>query len=164
MDMTTPINRHPAGTSEGGRFATGRRDEQQAASLVDDPAAERERKVDRAAKLRGHAFMPPKSVLKAIPKLYGTENQKTSDVTAHIHYFAGRCNWYITEYDPETGEAFGVADLGHGPELGYISLPEMESTIAETSQGLPIVIERDCYWSKQRLGEIPSIADKYGDD
>lgn len=162
--MSTPINRRPPGTSAGGQFAPGRRDEQQAASLAEDTAAARERKKARAEKLRGHAFMPPKSVLKAIPRIHGTENQKTSDVTAHIHYFAGRCNWYITEYDPETGEAFGVADLGYGPELGYMSLTEMEGTIAETGQGLPIVIERDCYWSKQRLGEIPPLADTYGDD
>ena len=34
--------------------------------------------------------------------------------------------WLISEYDPETDTAFGLADLGLGfPELGYIYMPEI---------------------------------------
>jgi hypothetical protein len=46
----------------------------------------------------------------------------------HLHnYSIGNCNWYITEKDSEKEQvqAFGLADLGYGPEYGYISIEEL---------------------------------------
>ncbi|MCC8978890.1 DUF2958 domain-containing protein [Bradyrhizobium acaciae] len=41
----------------------------------------------------------------------------------------GAATWLLTELDPENPDiAFGLCDLGMGcPELGYVSLEEMES-------------------------------------
>jgi hypothetical protein len=43
----------------------------------------------------------------------------------HLHYFAGGCDWWIIEYDPATGDAFGYAWLGNTcAEWGHLDLPE----------------------------------------
>ena len=51
------------------------------------------------------------------------------------------CTWLLTEIDPDdTDCAFGLCDLGLGfPELGYVSLGELQSVRGKL--GLPI--ERD---------------------
>ena len=51
----------------------------------------------------------------------------------------GLGTWYVSEYDPETKIAFGVADLGF-PEMGSFSLWELEE-IKNSITGLGI--ERD---------------------
>lgn len=55
------------------------------------------------------------------------QDGKGDQATAFLHYFRGGCDWYITEKDRagEQLQAFGQADLGYGPELGYISLVEL---------------------------------------
>lgn len=67
--------------------------------------------------------------------------------------------WLISEYDEETGQMFGLCDLGH-PELGYVNLKEIEEV--ELPWGLKI--ERDMhfepdmtlmeYYEKSRNGGI----------
>jgi hypothetical protein len=44
----------------------------------------------------------------------------------------GNATWLLTEIDPDDGDrAFGLCDLGLGePELGYVSLAELESVRA----------------------------------
>ena len=44
-----------------------------------------------------------------------------------LYYFIGNCNWYIIEKDSEEEQlqVFGIADLGYGPEYGYISIEEL---------------------------------------
>ena len=48
-------------------------------------------------------------VAKAIPALCAQE--EAEDPTVHLHLFGcvSGWDWYITEYDPATGEAFGRA-------------------------------------------------------
>lgn len=62
-------------------------------------------------------------IISTMPKTYETDGQGKTAV-AHLHYFIGGCDWYITERDMEREQlqAFGLANLGHGGELGYISL------------------------------------------
>ena len=52
--------------------------------------------------------------------------------------------WLLTEIDPDDHDhAFGLCDLGHGfPELGYVSLAELESVRGRL--GLPV--ERDLHF------------------
>ena len=55
---------------------------------------------------------------------------------AHLHYFTSGCDWYITERDSDPDgegqiQAFGSANLGYGPELGYISIKELLENGAE---------------------------------
>ena len=49
----------------------------------------------------------------------------------------------MTEYDPETGTAFGLCDLGY-PELGYFTIGELEANR----------IERDLHFTPQSLHAI----------
>jgi len=65
----------------------------------------------------------------AMPKTYETDAQGRAAV-AHLHYFIGGCDWWIVEKDADPDhagqvQAFGIADLGMGAELGYISIPEL---------------------------------------
>jgi len=93
---------------------------------------------------RGHAFYPPADL--GVPELYGTEDQPTGDKTIYVHYFAGGCDWWIAEYDPATGEAFGYACLGRpaDAEWGYVDLRELERVCL--AHGL-VVVERDLCWT-----------------
>jgi hypothetical protein len=59
------------------------------------------------------------------------------DPIIHLHYFRGPADVWILERDVGDGkasrglgaqhQAFGYVDLGYGPELGYVSLPEIFS-------------------------------------
>jgi hypothetical protein len=61
-----------------------------------------------------------------MPKTY-EQDGKGDQAIAYLHYFRGSGDWYITEKDMEDGvtQAFGLADLGQGGELGYISITEL---------------------------------------
>jgi len=64
-----------------------------------------------------------------MPKTYGTDGIK--DKTVYLHYFYGNLDWYIVEKDMSANEDghlqdFGYADMGHGAELGYISIDEVK--------------------------------------
>jgi len=54
----------------------------------------------------------------------------TADKVIHLHYFVRGCDWWICEYDPATGTAFGYARL-HGDHTnaasGYVNLPQLEA-------------------------------------
>jgi hypothetical protein len=71
-------------------------------------------------------------VTTTMPKVY-EQDGKGDNALAHLHYFTGGCDWYITERDTshEQHQAFGLADLGYGPELGYISITELIEAGAE---------------------------------
>ena len=98
---------------------------------------------------RGHAFLPPKADLAKVPALY-EQDGKGKDAIVHIHYFVGSADWYITEINPETYEAFGWAEiLPGGGELGYIDLGELEAVKAHGF----MVVERDKHWRKKSLRE-----------
>jgi len=82
-------------------------------------------------------------IVEGLPKTYETEEQQEKIV--RLHYFKGGCDWYIIEKDmeKEQHQAFGSADLGYGPELGYISIVEL----------LENGVELDLYWTPKRLSE-----------
>lgn len=67
---------------------------------------------------------------------------KTVDHIPVVKLFfpAGRGTWLLSELDPETNIAFGLADLGE-PEMGYVDLTELEAVVV---RGLKV--ERDIYW------------------
>lgn len=81
----------------------------------------------------------PKGVAATVPPLYATENE--ADPIARVKLFSsvsGR-TWYVTEYDPATGEAFGFVQ-GFADEWGYFSISEMEALNRSRSFN---VVERD---------------------
>jgi hypothetical protein len=95
----------------------------------------------------------PKSLAKNIPLLGETEGQGRNAIV-HVKLFTPDANftWYITEHNPETGECFGLV-VGMETELGYISLPELESV--KGPMGLPI--ERDLHFDPQPLCEVSGL-------
>lgn len=76
------------------------------------------------------------ALIAAMPKTY-EQDGKDGEALVTLHYFTGGCDWWITEKDKGTPEepgqhqAFGLADLGHGAELGYISIAELLANGAE---------------------------------
>ena len=56
--------------------------------------------------------------------------------------------WFISEYNPETREAFGLVD-GHEAELGYFDMAELVAI--RGAYGLPL--ERDLHWTPRPLEE-----------
>jgi hypothetical protein len=98
---------------------------------------------------RGHAFYPPGP----LPALYSTERTRARDKEIHAHYFAGSCDWWLAEYDPDEGLAFGYACLGdpQNAEWGYVHLPELE---AVNVRGGLVVVERDLDWQPTRFADV----------
>lgn len=85
-----------------------------------------------------------------MPKTYEQDGLGNQAV-AHLHYFRGGMDWYITEKDMGDGDgageqiqAFGLVNLGYGPELGYISITEL----------LMEGVEFDLYWEPKTLAEL----------
>jgi hypothetical protein len=78
------------------------------------------------------------------------EQSESDDPIAYLHYFLGNMDWYITEKDvgdveePGQHQAFGLANLGYGGELGYISIVEL----------LENNIELDYHFTPKKLSEI----------
>ena len=92
------------------------------------------------------------NLIEAMPETY-EQDGKGDQAQIFLHYFIGGCDWYITEKDvsADDGEGligqfqtFGVANLGHGPEMGYISLPEIMAAGAEL----------DLHWKICTIAEI----------
>lgn len=71
----------------------------------------------------------------------------------------GTGTWLLTELDPENPDiAFGLCDLGY-PELGSVSITELESVRGPLGLG----IERDLHWTAtKRLSAYTEEARKFG--
>jgi hypothetical protein len=92
-----------------------------------------------------------KTVEKSLPPLYSQEDNSDPQVVLHFFNPMGQGDWWITEGSRE-GEDFiffGLCDLGY-PELGYVSLNELESVRLPFGLG----IERDLYWRIKPLSEV----------
>jgi hypothetical protein len=68
-------------------------------------------------------------IVTRMPKTYDT-NGRGDNAVAYLHYFSSSCDWFITEKDEDSDgegqiQAYGLADLGYGGELGYISIAEL---------------------------------------
>lgn len=87
------------------------------------------------------------ATINTMPKTYEQDGLGDKAV-AHLHYFRGDQDFYITEKDAEDEQlqAFGLADLGYGAELGYISIIELTEND----------VELDFYFSPKTLKEIKS--------
>ncbi len=85
------------------------------------------------------------NTIQNMPQTYGQDGMGDKAV-AYLHYFMGGSDWYITEkdMDDEQLQAFGLADLGHGGELGYISIQEL----------IDSGVELDFHWSPKTIGEV----------
>ncbi len=94
------------------------------------------------------------SFIKKMPKTYD-QDSLGDKAKAYLHYFKGNMDWHITERDMEDDQfqAFGMANLGHGGELGYISIDEL----------IKNNIEIDLYWTPKTIRVIKGGKDDDGD-
>ena len=103
---------------------------------------------------RGHQLMT-RELADAIPALGANSNvADCDDILAPAKLFSpyNGWTWHITEWDPETGQCFGLVD-GFEKEIGYFDLTELAETTV--FGGVPAV-ERDLYWQPRTLGQIKS--------
>ena len=79
-----------------------------------------------------------------MPKTY-EQDGKGAEAVAHLHYFKGSRDWYVTERDMGNAQhqAFGLV-FGHDAEMGYISIAEI------TQAG----VEIDLHFEPRTLKEI----------
>jgi Protein of unknown function (DUF2958) len=87
-----------------------------------------------------------------LPPLYSQEDLG-EDAIVHVHFFnpCGTGDWWITEGSREGDDfiMFGLCDLGF-PELGYVSLNELESVRGPLGLG----IERDLHWRPKTMRDV----------
>lgn len=64
--------------------------------------------------------------VETMPKVYEQDGLGDQAIV-YLHYFKSGCDWHITERDTTQvqRQAFGLANLGYGAELGYISIAEI---------------------------------------
>ena len=97
-----------------------------------------------------------KELIEKIPPLYNQDGKGVNAI-AYIKLFTPDSNftWYITEFDPETKNCFGLVD-GFEKELGYFSLTEIE----EIKGPLGLEVERDVSFHQTKL---KNLGFNYGD-
>src|SRR5258707_866558 len=104
---------------------------------------------------RGHAFLPPKTVLAKIPALYETENIKSPDKMVWIHYFTSNADWYLCEVGENEGQLLGYNYCrpanNPGGSWGYADLAELEELSVLNGR---VIVERDKWWTPCKFSEI----------
>ncbi|PJD95892.1 MAG: hypothetical protein CK426_09125, partial [Legionella sp.] len=93
------------------------------------------------------------SLISEMPVTY-QQDGKGKDSVAHLHYFVGGCDWYITEKDMEGGvtQAYGYAVLNGDLEMaefGYINISEL----------LELGVELDLYFEPCTINAIVNKAE-----
>ncbi len=92
-------------------------------------------------------------VAETIPALYAQEGADDPVVYLHLFSCVSGWDWFITEYDPEDGEAFGLV-RGFATEWGYVYIPELEGV--NSAKGFNVV-ERDEHFSPVRVSELEGV-------
>ncbi|RHD55617.1 DUF2958 domain-containing protein [Collinsella intestinalis] len=91
----------------------------------------------------------PKELAAAVPPLYATEDEAEPIARVKLFSCFNGWTWLVTEYDPESGEAYGLVK-GFEEEWGYFSIREMEEV--NRSKGFN-VIERDFCFEPKPVSE-----------
>ncbi len=99
---------------------------------------------------------PTKKQLEKIPALYFNEDNKikTKDQKIHMHFFIGGCDWWVSEYDPETKNMFGFCCLNDtmNAEWGYVSLNELKDVKIGFME-----VDKDKHWTVRPASEVKEI-------
>lgn len=95
-----------------------------------------------------------KALVKKIPPLYSTENEKDPMVWCKFFTTWSNWTWYVTEFDGED-TFFGWVD-GLEAELGYFSLSELKSITGP----LGLRVERDLHFTPCRLSQVQNRPDR----
>lgn len=100
------------------------------------------------------AIPTPAQLAKKIPGLYSDEKTPFAEKKIKAHFFGGRSDWFVTEYDPEEDLAFGFCNpMGdmQMAEWGYVSIAELRDVrIAGWLR-----IEYDRHWTVKPAKEFP---------
>ena len=90
---------------------------------------------------------------KLVPPIYGQDGKRMNAV-AYFHYFAGGSDWYITEYNKDTNEAYGYVILNGDTqmsEFGYIDIAGLTGKMNVNIFKQPNI---DQYFKPQTLNQI----------
>ena len=104
---------------------------------------------------------PSKAELSKVPKLYETENIKSSDKLIFFHFFISGTDWYIAEYESKDDLFFGFTILNNdyqNAEWGYFSLDELHDVRV---RGV-LEVDRDLCWVPKKTRDIDKIRSGFG--
>ena len=59
-------------------------------------------------------------------QLVANFKDKNEDNAPVVKFFGGSATWLFNEYNPDNECFFGLCDLGHGAELGYVDSQELK--------------------------------------
>ena len=129
IGMTSFNDQHPRSTA--GRFADKSGSGPEATLPL--PVGQHFPETQRDA--RGHDFYP--ADFGDWPELYAHEDTPMAELPLYAHYLTGDTHFYVSEVDPDTGEAFVYTDYGHGIDggFGYLPITEMEALIVTSGHG-----------------------------
>jgi hypothetical protein len=103
---------------------------------------------------------PTDAELSKLPASYSTEHVPLKEKVIHMHFFIGGCDWYATEYDPESQTFFGFAILNGDYEMaewGYFSLEELASIRVKWLE-----VDRDLHFPPTKAIDIENIRKAQG--
>lgn len=124
-----------------------------ARSLLLTPRWQAKRRLPYPERRGGMQKLMTGEIAKGLPRLY--EQDGAEDPMVYVHYFScvSGWDWWLTEYDPATGEAFGLV-RGFATERGYFSVAEMEGL--NRSRGFAVVERDECFESIPMSGVADS--------
>lgn len=113
-------------------------DELLSKNLYEEKKIESKSEIEEAKALQYYSKDNPENlmtdeILERVPELYAQEDVALADKEVHAAYiipFRSNWTWYMTEYDRESGDAFGLV-LGIEPEWGYFNLEELKELNAQ---------------------------------
>jgi hypothetical protein len=93
----------------------------------------------------------PKSLLKDVPPLYGTESVPLAEKVVRLKLFIPWSSWtfYVVECDPDGVTAWGVV-RGFCDEIGYFNVPELAAVRGPGG----LTAERDLHFAPCTLAEL----------
>lgn len=119
---------------------------------IDQPAAPRRApRLETLRARRGHKFYT--AAMDKWPAIGTHAETPLAEIPIVGHYFSPNADWYVAEYDAESGNAWGYVRFAHmpdGAEWGQFHLPELE----QIHPSPLYIVERDLYWDKAPAGEV----------
>ena len=105
---------------------------------LEEKKIESKAEIEEAKETQYYSKDDPKNLmtdemLERVPELYAQEDVSLADKQVHAAYiipFRSNWTWYMTEYDRESKDAFGLV-LGIQPEWGYFNLDELKELNAQ---------------------------------
>lgn len=102
--------------------------------------------INKGGKMKKQKLLLNGQYKKLVENYKAQDGTKTFKAVVKLFNPTGIGTWYLTELNPETNVAFGLADV-HEKELGYIDLNELQNFKGQFGLG----IERDKYFKEQTL-------------